>query len=129
MFVRPTYATGYLNQKTKPKPKLINKIADKVGQTCFNKTLNSATELIFSKAFVYQINTLIGTFNPILMGASFGLSHYMKKLDESKKSEELKFEIISVTESVSEKVDSLKGTYYQCLNQIDRILGEQVSSN
>ena len=40
-----------------------------------------------SKAFVYQVNTLVGTFNPILMGASFGLSHYMKQLDKNKKTE------------------------------------------
>ena len=81
------YATGYLKPKGESQKKFINVIADKVGKTCFNKTLNSATQLIFSKAFVYQVNTLLGTFNPILMGASFGLSHYMKKLDESKKKE------------------------------------------
>lgn len=51
----------------------------------FNKILNSLTTTMFSKTFVFKINTLFGTFNPLVMGATFGLSQYMRHLDKKNK--------------------------------------------
>ena len=106
--------------------KFVHKVADSIGKNMFNKAISTVTEMIFSKTFVYKINTLIGTFNPILIGASFGLSHYMKQRDNKKKEEQVTYQLKCALESVKEKVDLLKGLYYKSLNLIDRILGRKV---
>jgi hypothetical protein len=44
---------------------------------------------VISKAFLLKINTLFGAFNPIALGATFGMSSYLTHLDKKKKEEEL----------------------------------------
>lgn len=83
ILIRPEYSTGF--QTGRSSGKLLSKMADSIGKSFFNRAINSVTEILFSKAFAFQISTLVGTFNPILMGASFGISQYIKKLDSKRK--------------------------------------------
>mgnify|MGYP006995467227 CR=1 FL=1 len=64
-------------------------MANNAGKNLFNKILSSVTEVVFSKTFVLKINTLLGSFNPLVIGASFGLNSYLQHLDAKKKNEEL----------------------------------------
>ena len=60
-------------------------MCEKVNQTLFKTTLSMITNFFFSKAFIFQIQTLIGTFNPIMMGASYGLGQYINNRGNKKK--------------------------------------------
>lgn len=68
-------------------------MANSAGKNIFSKVLNSLTTTVFSKTFVLKINTLFGTFNPLVLGATFGLSQYMRHLDKKNKEYALQGEI------------------------------------
>lgn len=64
-------------------------MANSAGKNIFNKVLSVLTETIFSKTFIIKVNTLFGTFNPLVIGASFGLTRYLQYLDKKNKSDKL----------------------------------------
>lgn len=69
------------------------KIANNTGKSIFNKLLAVITETVFSKTMIIKINTLFGTFNPLVLGASFGLNRYLEHLDRKRKDEELEVQL------------------------------------
>lgn len=73
--VREEYITNFTPPQKKPK--LIEKVYNKIHNTFLQKAFNVITETIVNRTFFMEINTIIGTFNPLLMGASFGLGHYL----------------------------------------------------
>jgi hypothetical protein len=60
-------------------------MANNTGKNIFNKALTSITGTVISKAFLIKINTLFGAFNPIALGATFGMSRYLDHLDKKRK--------------------------------------------
>ena len=64
---------------------MIDKVCDKVSQSIFKTTLSSITKFFASKAFIFQVQTLVGTFNPLMMGASYGLGQYLNSRGNKKK--------------------------------------------
>lgn len=51
----------------------------------FNKIIKSMTTTVFSKTFALKINTLFGSFNPLVLGATYGLSQYLQHVDKKNK--------------------------------------------
>ena len=100
----------------------MDKVCDKVTQTFFKKTLSTITEFFFTKAFVFQIQTLLGTFNPIMMGASYGLSQYMSSRGEKMKEEELVIDLENALGFSRERVTKLKQNYEKCLSLLNLVL-------
>jgi hypothetical protein len=57
-------------------------MVNNTGKNIFNKALTSITGTVLSKAFLIKINTLFGSFNPIALVATLGMSRYMDHLDK-----------------------------------------------
>lgn len=83
-------------------------MANSAGKNIFNKVLSALTETIFSKTFIIKVNTLFGTFNPLVIGASFGLSRYLQYLDKKNKSDKLEVQLRCALELAQSKLASVK---------------------
>lgn len=72
---KPEFLTDYIFRREKESR--MKKIANKTGKSIFNKLLTIVTETVFTKTMLIRINTMFGTFNPLVMGASIGLNRYL----------------------------------------------------
>lgn len=114
------FMTDYIFRREKESK--MRKIANNTGKSIFNKLLTVVTETVFSKTMIIRINTLFGSFNPLVLGASFGLSRYLQHLDKKRKDEELSVQLKKALGFAEEKMNFIKDVYEKCLSVIEKIL-------
>lgn len=74
------YATNIIFQRSKESG--LNKMINKTGRNIFNKIITGTASAIFSRAVLLNITSLFGTFNPVALGATFGISQYLEYVNK-----------------------------------------------
>jgi hypothetical protein len=79
--------------------------------------------------FVVKVTTLVGTFDPLIMGATYGVSSFLKYWDKKKKDQCFEEEFKGALEFSKNKAKTLEDIYGNCCQLVDEIvsLGERDS--
>lgn len=69
-----------------------------------------------------QINTVVGSFNPMLLASSFGLSFFMKSYKKNKEEEKRVDKLENTLKICKFRFALLEETYEKCLSEIKQYL-------
>jgi len=93
----------------------INRTCNKLGKTALSKGLNKISETILSKSFIYGIAGAVGSFNPIMMAASYSISASMEKYEKDQQIQRIVEELEILKDDATKNIAMLEETYEKCI--------------
>jgi hypothetical protein len=93
-----------------------------LGKTALSKGLNKISETVLSKSFIYGMAGAFGSFNPVMMAASYSISAAMEKHEKDQQIKNIVEELEILRSDAQKNVAFLEETYEQCVCLMDMMM-------